>query len=253
MTIPEILKELEPYTGRFPIEAMRAAIEQQEAITPELLRVAEAIAANPSEVAKRDDYMLPVFALYLLAQFREKRAYPAIVKIFSAPGETSYDLVGDTVTEGLKQIFASVYDGNPAPLNGLIENEAANEYVRDAAINAILLLEKTDQIPRAEVIDYFRSLFRGRLERTQSFAWDGLVCAVADLPAPELLEEVRQAYAEGLVDESVADLEGIERDLAAPKPWRRDRPTLITDAVGEMERWACFHPEDSRPKRPPEV
>jgi len=186
MTVPEILEALEPYSGRFPMEAMRAAIEQREAITPELLRVVEAIAANPAEAAKREDYMLPVFTLYLLAQFREKRAYPAIVKMFSAPGETSYNLVGDTVTEGLKQIFASVYDGNPAPLHGLIENEEADEYVRDAAINAILLLEKTDQIPRAEVIDYFRSLFRGRLERTHSFAWDGLVCAVADLPAPEL-------------------------------------------------------------------
>ena len=39
MTIPEILKELEPYTGRFPMKAMQAAIEQREAITPELLRV----------------------------------------------------------------------------------------------------------------------------------------------------------------------------------------------------------------------
>src|SRR2546422_2342086 len=62
MTIPEILKELEPYTGRFPMEAMRTAIEHREAMTPELLRVVEAIAANPAEVAKRDDYMLPVFA-----------------------------------------------------------------------------------------------------------------------------------------------------------------------------------------------
>src|ERR1039458_807451 len=101
MTIPEILKELEPYTGRFPMEAMRAAIEQREAITPELLRVVEGIAASPTEAAKREKYMLPVFALYLLAQFREKRAYPYIVKMLSALGETSYDLVGDTVTEGL--------------------------------------------------------------------------------------------------------------------------------------------------------
>src|SRR6266550_5598728 len=109
MTIPEILKELEPYTGRFPMKALQAAVEQCEAITPELLRVVEVIAANPTEFAKREDYMLSVFALYLLAQFREKRAYPAIVKMFSAPGETSYELVGDTVTEGLKQILASVY------------------------------------------------------------------------------------------------------------------------------------------------
>src|SRR6266478_4997423 len=164
---------------------MLAAIEQREGITPELLRVVETIAANPGEFAKREDYMLSVFALYLLAQFREKRAYPAIVKMFSAPGETSYELVGDTVTEGLKQILASVYDGNPAPLHGLIEDEEANEYVRDAAINAILVLEETGQMPRAEVIEYFRSLFHGRLQRTHSFVWDGLVCAVGDLPAPE--------------------------------------------------------------------
>jgi hypothetical protein len=250
MEIPEILKELEPYTGRFPMQAMQAAIEQREAITPELLRVVEAIAANPIEAAKREDYMLPVFALYLLAQFREQRAYPYIVKMFSAPGETSYDLVGGTVSEGLKNILASVYDGNPAPLHGLIENEEANEYVRDAATNAILLLEQTGQMPRAEAVEYFRNLFRGRLQRTPSFVWNGLACAVADLPAPELLDEVRKAYAEGLVDESVADLEGIEQDLAAPKPGRREGHGLVTDVISEMEHWACFHPDDSGPTEP---
>jgi len=253
MTVPEILQELEPYTGKFPMKALRAAIDQREAITPELLRVVEAIAANPTEYAERDDYMLPVFALYLLAQFREKRAFLAVVKMFSAPGETSHKLVGDTVTEGLKQIFASVYDGNPAHLHGLIENEEANEYVRDAAINSILVLEHTGQMPRTEVVEYFRSLFHGRLQRDHSSAWNSLVCAVADLPAPELLEEVRQAYGEGLIDETVADLEGVERDLAAPDSRRREQHTLITDAIGEMESWACFHPEDSRPQRSPAV
>jgi len=253
LTIPEILKELEPYTGRFPMEAMRAAIEQREAITPELLRVVEAIAANPAEFAKREDDMLPVFALYLLAQFREQRAYPHIVKMFSAPGETSYELVGDTVTEGLKLIFASVYDGNPAPLHGLIENEEANDYVRDAAINAMVVLEHTGQVPRAEVIDYLRSLFHERLKRTPSFVWDSLVCAAADLPAPELLTEVRQAYAEDLIDEDVARLEGIERDMAAPDPRRREQSHLITDAIAEMQCWAAFHLEDSWPQRLPEA
>jgi hypothetical protein len=253
MTIAEILQELEPFTGKFPMEAMRAAIEQRETITPELLRVVEAIAANPTEFAQRKDYMLPVFTLYLLAQFREKRAFPAVVKIFSAPGKTPYKLVGDTVTEGLKQILASVYDGNPEPLHGLIENEEADEYVRDAAINAILVLENTGQMTRAEVVDYFHSLFHGKLKRTHSFAWIGLVCAVADLPAPELREEVRQAYSEDLVDEGVADLEGIERDMTKPEPWRRERRTLITDAIAEMEGWACFHPDEYGPPKQLEV
>ena len=67
MTIPEILKELEPYTGRFPMKAMKAAIEQREAITPELLRVLEAVATDPTQwAAEHQDDMLHVFAVYLL-------------------------------------------------------------------------------------------------------------------------------------------------------------------------------------------
>ena len=252
MTIPEILKELEPYTGRFPRKAMQAAIEQREAITPELLRVVEAVADDPVKHAEREDYMLHLFALFLLAQFREKRAYAPIVEMVSAPGETPFDLVGDTVTEGLSQILASVYDGNPAPLHGLVESEAVNEYVRSAALDAFLVLEHAGQMPRAEVVEYFRSLFHGKLQRTHSYAWDGLVCAVADLPAHELLEEVRQAYAEGLVDDTVADLEGIEQDIATPKPWRRDRQHLITDAIAEMEWWAAFDPKEEWPRKLPE-
>ena len=215
MTVPEILKELEPYTGRFPMKAMRAAIEKREAIAPELLRVVEAVAENPTEFARRQDYTVHLFALFLLAQFRETRAYPAIVKMFSAPGETPFDLAGDTVTEGLSQILASVYDGNPALLQVLVENEHVNQFVRSAALDAFLVLEHTGQMARDAVVDYFRSLFHGKLERSHSYAWDGLVSAIADLLAPELQEDVRQAYAEGLVDSSVADLEGIERDIAA--------------------------------------
>src|ERR1017187_1855772 len=109
---------------------MRVAIEQREVITPELLRVLESVAEDPVKQVERKDYMLHDFALYLLAQFREKRAYAPIVKMFSAPGETPFDLFGNTVTEGLSRILASVYDGNPAPLRGLVESDEGHEYVR---------------------------------------------------------------------------------------------------------------------------
>jgi hypothetical protein len=247
MTIPEILKELELYTGQFPMAAMRAAVAQREAITPELLRVVEAVAAAPAEHAQREDYMLHHFAVHLLAQFREKRTYPSLVRMVSAPGELPFDLLGDTVTEGLGQLLASVYDGDRAPLQRLVESGAVNEFVRDAALKAFLVLEHSGQMPRAEVVEYFRSLFHGKLERTHSYAWAALICAVANMPAPELLEEVRQAYAEGLVDESVSDLKSLERDIAAPPAWRHERHCPLNDAIAEMEWWASFHPEDSHP------
>jgi hypothetical protein len=59
--------------------------------------------------AEQKDYMLHLFAIYLLAQFREKRAYRPLVKMFSAPGETPFDLADDTVTKRLngrwKELF----------------------------------------------------------------------------------------------------------------------------------------------------
>lgn len=48
MTILEILKELESYTGTFPKLAMEAAIKQGEAITRELLRVVESVTVDPA-------------------------------------------------------------------------------------------------------------------------------------------------------------------------------------------------------------
>ncbi len=249
MTMPEILKELELYTGRFPKKAMRAAVEQRQAIIPELLRVLESAAEDPVKFAEQEDYMLHVFALFLLAQFREKRAYPLATRIVSAPGETPFDLFGDTITEALSRILGSVYDGDPGPLQNLVEHEAVNDYVRSAALDAFLVLEDSAQMPRQEVVAYFQKLFGGRLPRKPSHAWNGLVCSAADLPAPELLEDVRRAYEDGLVDPRFASLRGIERDLLRHDQKDRGNYTVITDAIGEMQWWASFHPEGGVPRR----
>ena len=56
-----------------------------------------------------------------------------------------------------------------------------------------------------------------------------------------------------MVDEGVADLEGVERDVAKPESWRREGRTLITDAIGDMKGWACFHPDRSGPARAPKA
>ncbi|MCW5318807.1 DUF1186 domain-containing protein [Nostoc sp. KVJ3] len=93
---------------------------------------------NPSELLDKNDYILHIYALYLLAQFSEALAYPLIVKSFSAPGDISMDVTGDIVTEDLGRIFASVSHGNIEPLKQLISNQQINEYVRSAALEALL-------------------------------------------------------------------------------------------------------------------
>jgi hypothetical protein len=247
MTIPEILEELRHYTGKFPKQAMLAAIDQQEAITPELLREFEQIADNALEYAPQRDFMLHTFAVYLLAQFSETRAFQPLVKMVSLPGELPFDLFGDTITQDLARLLASLYDGDRKALERLIETNEVNEYVRAAALDSLIVLERAGKISRQEVADYFHELFSSRLKRELNYVWTGLTNACADLPAPELSEEVRQAFADDLVEGSIADLRWIEgelaKDTADKKERERDRFSPIDNAISELEGWAAFRPE----------
>jgi Protein of unknown function (DUF1186) len=85
MDVQEILPQLATNTGTFPREAVAQAIAQRETMTPELLRVLVEAQHN-IEHLRESEYMTHIYAMYLLAQFREPRAYPLIVEFFSIPG-----------------------------------------------------------------------------------------------------------------------------------------------------------------------
>ncbi len=145
MELKTILQELTTLTvGEFPQEALEAAIAQREAITPHLF---EALADAPRLLARmeiEEDYMLPLYAFFLLAQFREERAYPLLVNFFSLPGERPLDVTGDFVTEDLGRVLASVAGGDMAPMKRLVENPQVNEYIRSAALSGLVCLVAHD-------------------------------------------------------------------------------------------------------------
>jgi len=255
MNLPDILLKLQTLDGKFPSEALKATIAQREQMIPELLQILEQAKANPEYLLEESKYMGHIYALYLLAQFREKSAYPLIVNFFSLPKELSLDSTGDVVTESLPQILASVYDGNDAPLKGLIENPQINEYVRSSALKTFIVLVACGQKSRDEVMAYFQSLFRGKLEREYSFTWDSLVVACIDLYPEEVYEDIRQAYADDLVEIFWVRFEDVERtyelgkDKALESLLNNQRNLLINDTIEELQYWACFTPSPKTKKK----
>jgi hypothetical protein len=108
MDVEEILSQLERNEGHLPQVALEEAVAHREEIIPRLLGVLEEVARDPQTFAADQNRMIHIYAMYLLAQFREPRAYPLLVQIFSAPGELPHDLVSDVVTKDLGSILASV-------------------------------------------------------------------------------------------------------------------------------------------------
>jgi hypothetical protein len=129
----DILRRLESNDGTFPRGALQDAIAQREQIIPHLLTILHEAERHAQDLLERENYMAHIYAMYLLAQFREHQAYPCIVAFFSLPGKTALDLTGDVVTEDLHRILASVSCGDVSLIRRLAENERADAFVRGAA------------------------------------------------------------------------------------------------------------------------
>ena len=86
MEIEEILKQLERFEGEFPAAAVEQAIGHREEIAPRLLAVLENLIGDPAPYLEenRCDHL---FALYLLAKFRDTRAYPLMLRIARLPDD----------------------------------------------------------------------------------------------------------------------------------------------------------------------
>jgi hypothetical protein len=254
LEIAEILHQLERFKGKFPRAAVEAAVARREEIAPELLRILDDTVNRATELDAEGDYQAHLYALFLLAQFRETRACPLVVRFASLRGDLLYSLCGDFITEDLGRILASVCGGELAGIQSLIENESTDEWVRGAALSSLVTLVAAGQKGRDEIISYFASLYRGRLERKWSHVWDALVSYSSSLYPAELLPDIERAYEDELVDPGFITLGNVKRDLAmgqehvlamlADNPHRR----LVCDTVAEMGWWACFHqdrPEDT--------
>lgn len=246
MLLEEILSQLETYNGTFPRLALESAIEQQSAITPKLLEIVGECKNNLDDLLEDSTYFLHLYAPYLLAQFREKAAYPLIIEFFSIPGDITLDVTGDLVTDDLSRIIASVFDGNLEPLKQLIENQQANKYVRSAGLKTLVTLVVQEIIPREQLIQYFAELFSRESKTKPDFIKTKLVINSCKLGAVELKPQIDEAFELNLIDDLFIDQESVDDTFqkgteAALIKLRQNRQfTLITDIITEMKSWACF-------------
>ena len=252
MTIDEILGQLQHNEGHFPREAVLEAISHRDEIIPALVEVLRDVAGNP-EPYLSGDRMIHLYAMYLLAQFRVHEAYPILIQLVSLPGEMPFDLIGDTVTEGLGNILASVSRGDIVGIRSLIENEQVNEYVRSAAMKALLTLVACGERTRDEIVAYFLRLFQS-WERKPNDVWGSLANAALDLwPDDQMMEELKRVCDEELFDSFVLNWQDVEWahacGLDASIKRLRERNRLVTDVVAEMYWWAAFKKDRAAEKR----
>ena len=234
----------------FPKAALNEIIARRDEMIPHLIAVLDSAHANPLEYLDGPQVMQPTYAAYLLAQFRETRAYRPLLALLNLEGDLAQQFFGGSITEDMYNILACIFDGDEVPLRALIENPLADEYARaSAGLRTYPALIHAGQITPSEVERYFHQLLDHQLEREPCHVWNNLCSISADLGFAALLPLIQKAFDDDLCDPFFDSLEDMEMRIisSGDSRWKRDGMP-IDDAVAIMETWVCFdRPSPPRP------
>ncbi len=252
MELNEILEKLSVFGSDQPLprEALAEAVRQREAVTPYLLdaldKVYEDVKNGREDIWNDPVYDLSYYALFLLSQFREKRAYPKVLRMLTLDPETLDIVLGDMLTS-TGNILYSTYDGDLAPTLAVISDATLDPFARGAALRLLEGLYRDGRLPR-ETLD---ELLRGYLEalgkgEDDSMFGGMLISVIADCDLYELAEDVREAFRQEKIDLlRMGDFDGFFDELYNGDE-SGDETRTIDDTIGELRGWACFRrePED---------
>ncbi len=245
------------FSRPFPHAAIALAEEHRAEVAPQLAAELEALAAAPSQAG--DDYMLHIFAMHLLAWWRDKRGLRPLLALGHLRDHALLEsLFGDHLTESYGHCLASMSNGDVQPLMALADDEQASVWARTAALEALKACVVEGDADRDAIVAYAQDLAlreaaairTGRPPSEPGFEFLNSVVALAtDLGAVQMLPAIRGWFDERLLDEQHADLEFVEAAISEPfelsaQRMREQGEGYVRDPVSAMAWWACFYEED---------
>lgn len=241
----QVIEELS-VSGRFPVEAIRAAQADRETMVPIFLRTIDDFLDLQGPV----DPNALFFIFHLLGEWREQSAYGALAVFLRLPGDVLNTILGEAITETTHRVMAAVFDGDPSPLHEIIRDSGADEFVRAKMCQAIALLTLRGDLPREATAAFLRDCFSQLEPQRDCYVWSGWCDAVAWLGLTELKPLVQQAFLRRSIHPGWLSFKDFEQDLqysvdhpGAP-PLHDDGPlTLFGETVAELSEWAGFKPK----------
>lgn len=216
-------------------------------LTPFLLKVLDDVLKDPDKYAEDENYFGHIYAVMLLAHFKETSAYKRIIELFSLPEKTLDILFADMVTENLPMLLYNTCGNSFEEIKLFIRNKNVYEFCRISAMHALVYAVADCALPREEALKFFGSLFTGNEAEEGSFFWGSAANYITDLHPGELIKTLESAYGNGLIPPSQVTIEEIreQTELSIEECLRRVKEDMISrsldDIHGRMSWWACFH------------
>lgn len=153
--IEDILGDFTGFTLQFPIDAVMAAVERKLEITPKLLKILKDSVDHFDDV----DNFSHVYAMFLLAEFKEKQAFPIMLEFILKADDNFHELLTDSIECYIHNIMASVFDGNLDAIKRIIEDSKCNLWALEFCLDTILVLSQQKVLNKETSLSYLNGLF----------------------------------------------------------------------------------------------
>jgi hypothetical protein len=226
LTIAAILDTLHKPSGAFPRESIQQLIIRREESACHLLNLFR----NPDalyESILQDKSLTPVYALYLLAFFKETTFCPLILRVMEHPRKEYEDFWGDILLENMPSILFSVFDGDTLSLIGFVLNPKIPTVIRNVVLRVLGILYANGRMQRNDLLDVMRKVYE--LEKNKdpeaNFVLAAFCGHVMDLQLVEFVDEAKTLLRDNLRSFASKD----EFATAMSMPEQESRTKFLND------------------------
>lgn len=243
ISFDQALNEIYFFKGVIPVEALKVLTEHQAEVTPYLMEILKKAILQHDRTG--DYYVAHIFSLLLLAQFKEKKAYPLIIELLNLPVDSVDHLIGDMLTDTIPSIILSTYDGNAEPLFNLLTKPGLDIVIRNVIGNcfsALISQKLVDKnILEERLLEVVAS---GKMNEDPGF-YTMLVACTLDSQLEPLYDIAQSSFKAGLVNENYIDFNYFQNKIKKIKnseeqciPHQNFNP--IEDVVKELSKWDLY-------------
>lgn len=150
--------------GIIPEKEVQQAIKLKDKLTPNLLNLCKNIVKYHADIDfNRIDYLV---CLFLLAKFKEKKAFEYLIQMASFGEDWCLDFFGEhIINHSLTKLLFSTFNGDLSLLKKLIEDENAYMLFRTSALDCLSALSALGTINKADTINYYYDLLDSKFSQ----------------------------------------------------------------------------------------
>ncbi|WP_067516521.1 DUF1186 domain-containing protein [Endozoicomonas ascidiicola] len=250
-------KSLSQVSSQLPVAALREAASLGELITPLLFDALNSVKIQDNRSSSPAQSRFALHALYLLTQFRETKAWPVVIDLFSSMSAEVNIPIGDdfdeVVCDRLSQIFATLCPGDIRPLQSIIENSSIDEYVRDAALGALVVRYQQGDLELQTLTTYLHQLYEYALEHEKNQVWNAWVQACYNTQPESFMTALKDLYEKEWADTYYITLDELTlRCGVDPEKIKKyvmkdegDFYCYLNDATNALRQLSCYSGEEN--------